>query len=348
MKIIMKLRISIISFLVISLMVGLTGCVMRTPQPTIPLRNDFGGVNSASSKTANGLSLNLSLDAKTYYLGQKVQISLDEKNTQSKTNSIPAAENWPLNGLIITLSLCQSEDYPFGIAVYQGDLSSSELSNAVPVHLYNMNGLFSCVTPFVHPTSYSFKPGSDIADLTPKNGDITVSSYIKDRQISAEVGLKGYWTDGDSSRFRYFEPGIYTMAGGDEWGNVVVIHFTVLNAVSSAIITTPQNSPVEVLLISARSDSEPKDDPTIEINLKNVSPDPIVSLNAVLIEFAPVDYNFGFSVTTGSPLLPGRNVIAIGDLPQGQFGEGVVYSLKISGTFRNGKTFSFMWYPPDK
>jgi hypothetical protein len=321
---------------------------MVAPQHAIPTWNDFGGVNSASSKTENGLSLNLSLDVKTYYLGQKVHISVDEKNTQSKTNNIPVAENWPLNGLIITLSLCQSEDYPFGIAAYRGDLSSSDLSNAVPLHLYNMNGLFGCSTPFVHPISYSFKPGSDIADLTPKNGDIAISSYIKDRQISADVSLKGYWTDSDSSRFRSFEPGIYTVVVGDEWGNVVVIHFTVLNAVSPAIITTPQNSPVEVLSISARSNSEPKDDPTIEINLKNVSTDPIVSLNTVLIEFAPTDYNFGFSITTGSPLLPGRNVIAIGDLPQGQFGEGVVYSLKISGTFRNGKTFSFMWYPPDK
>jgi len=344
----MKLRISNITVLFISLIVGLAGCGFRSHQTTIPVWNDFGGVNSASSESGNGLSLNLSLDAKTYYLGQEVQISVDEKNTQSKINNIPAAENWPLKGLIITMSLCQSEDYPFGIAAYRGDLSSSDLSNAVPLHLYNMNGLFGCSTPFVHPTSYSFKPGSDVADLTPKNGDITVSSYLEDRHISAEVGLKGYWADGGSSRFGYFEPGIYIVAGGDEWGNVVVIHFTVLNAVSSAIITTPQNTPVEVLSVSARSDSEPKDDPTIEINLKNVSPDPIVSLNAVLIEFALTDYDFAFAVTAGNPLLPGRNVIAIGDLPQGQFGDGIAYSLKISGTFRNGKTFTFMWYSPDK
>jgi hypothetical protein len=26
---------------------------------------------------------------------------------------------------------------------------------------------------------------------------------------------------------QYFEPGVYTVVGGDEWGNMVVLHFTV-------------------------------------------------------------------------------------------------------------------------
>jgi len=138
----------------------------------------------------------------------------------------------------------------------------------------------------------------------------------KTGRLVADVSLKGYWTDSDSSRFRSFEPGIYTVVVGDEWGNVVVIHFTVLKCRFTCHNYHTTNSPVECLSISSRSNSEAKGRSTIEINLKNVSTDPIVSLNTVLIEFAPTDYNFGFSITTGSPLLPGRKCNAIGDLPR--------------------------------
>jgi len=35
----------------------------------------------------------------------------------------------------------------------------------------------------------------------------------------------GYWTD--SSEFKTFEPGVYTVAAADEWGALAIVHFTV-------------------------------------------------------------------------------------------------------------------------
>jgi hypothetical protein len=54
--------------------------------------------------------------------------------------------------------------------------------------------------------------------------------------MTYEVTAGGYWTDnypldytGVNATFSNFQPGIYTVAGGDEWGQLVVLHFIVFN-----------------------------------------------------------------------------------------------------------------------
>jgi hypothetical protein len=190
---------------------------------------------------------------------------------------------------------------------------------------------------------------SDIADIIPGKNipSADAGSNATNQQISAEITLKGYWTNSSVPNFTYFDPGVYTVVGGDEWGNLVFVHFTISNAVAT---TTPavnsENAPVKVISISNPHLNPPTDSPTVELNLENVSTEPIVSLSAVLIEFAPQDYNFSLNVTPANPLLPGTNVIGFSDLFQGAFGDGIAYSLKISGTYQNGKTFTFAWEPP--
>ena len=68
----MMVRVIAIVF-VISLFV-LTSCSSGTPLTKTT------GVNSASSKSANGLNLSLSLDSSLYQSGQEVTIFIDEKN----------------------------------------------------------------------------------------------------------------------------------------------------------------------------------------------------------------------------------------------------------------------------
>jgi hypothetical protein len=124
------------------------------------------------------------------------------------------------------------------------------------------------------------------------------------------------------------------------------VHFTVSDSVTTDTANVnPANAPVKVIAINTNDVNWSTDYPTVELTLENVSAEPIVSLSAVLIEFAPQDYSFGLNVTPENPLLPGTNVIGFSDLFQGAFGDGIAYSLKISGTYRNGQTFSFAWEP---
>jgi hypothetical protein len=43
-----------------------------------------------------------------------------------------------------------------------------------------------------------------------------------------EPAPTGYWASNNvGATFTNFEPGVYTVIAGDEWGALVVVHFTV-------------------------------------------------------------------------------------------------------------------------
>jgi uncharacterized protein YceK len=351
----MKKLIRVLVVALFLLIMLASGCVkIITTQNTIQtepttLYNTIG-INSTSAKAANGLSLSVSTDQTDYAPGQEVQIVTDEKNTLAKTNNVPIADNWPVNELVqMYFGPCVSRDIPYGIAVYQGDYTSSNYSTATPLNLYNPTSIFLCqpqTTPV--PTSFLFEPLSDIADIIAGNakpgGDTGV--ITSQQQISGQMTLKGYWTGDSVPKFTYFNPGVYTVLGGDEWGNLALVHFTVSDSVTTDTTNVnPENASVKVIAINTNDVNGTTDYPTVELTLENVSTEPFVSLSAVLIEFAPQDYSFDLNVTPENPLLPGTNVIGFADLLQGAFGDGIAYSLKISGTYQNGQTFSFIWEP---
>jgi hypothetical protein len=98
-----------------------TRATLPTSTPT-----DFNNVNSVSSQPANGLSLSLSLDAKTYRPGQEISIVLDEKNTLSVPNNVLASDNWSYANLEI--GPCDNGPggfgYPYGITLVQDRFSA--------------------------------------------------------------------------------------------------------------------------------------------------------------------------------------------------------------------------------
>jgi len=348
----MRFKIGIITGVVL---VGVlaAGCskiivTQNTTQTEPPTLYNTIGINSASTKAPNGLSFSVSTDQPAYPPGQEIEVVADEKNTLAKTNNIYVADNWAASGLIrMYLGPWANPDVPYGIEVYPGYYTSTNYSTATPLNLYNPNLLYGAIPVFA-PTSYLFEPLSDFADVIPGKNipSDDASSNIPNQQISAEITLKGYWTDASYPKFTYLDPGIYTVVGADEWGNLAFVHFTVSDSVTTNTTSVnPENAPVKVLSVLNAQLNPPSDPPTVELNLENVSTEPIVSLSAVLIEFAPQDYDFTLNVTPAKPLLPGTNVIGFSDLFQGAFGDGTAYSLKISGTYQNEQTFSFIWEP---
>jgi hypothetical protein len=67
----------------------------NTTQTSSSTTTDISGLNSASTESANGLSLSLSTDRTTYQPGQEIAIIVDEKNTLSTMNNVPATDNLP-------------------------------------------------------------------------------------------------------------------------------------------------------------------------------------------------------------------------------------------------------------
>ena len=117
---------------------------------------------------------------------------------------------------------------------------------------------------------------------------------------------------------------------------------------SPKIAATQNQQPIEVVSVLERPQDPNPGGGIVEITLKNVGVEPVLSLTAILTIRGP--FNYYFDVTPTNPLLPGKSVSSqlrlIG--PNDGFGDGIPYSLAINGTLHNGSTFAYTWESPNK
>jgi len=202
---------------------ALTGCSSFAHSSTQTISTDISDVNSATLKLASGLSLSLSLDSTTYQPGQQVDIIVDEKNTLSQTNKINASEKWPVSGLGV--GPCGTLNYPFGVAIFQGDYTVANVSSATPLQIYEP-GIYHCPMILTGISSYVFQPLSDTAAIfqVPESD----AAFTLEMKTEFEPAPTGYWaSNAPNATLTNFEPGVYTVVAGDEWGALVVLHFKV-------------------------------------------------------------------------------------------------------------------------
>ena len=103
---------------------------------------------------------------------------------------------------------------------------------------------------------------------------------------------------------------------------------------------TPQNQQ-PIVIISVLGPLQPINPggPNVEITLKNISPEPIVTLIVTLELNRP--FNFAFDISLPVPLLPDNTISAKQTLIGGGFSDNLSYPLTISGTLRNGVAFGY-------
>ena len=190
-----------------------------TTTTTFSTPTTYTTTNSASVNSINGLSLSLSLDSTTYQSGQEVSISVDEKNTLSTTNNVTATDNLPSE--FMSGFTNDPSPLPFGLAVLPGNYDASNFSTVTPLIIYDPMEVYIGF-PVAPPTSYSFQSLSDTAILN--GGDYKLVSGMK---MQYEIGVQQYWPNSDGADFTHFQTGVYTVVAGDEWGALVVVHFTV-------------------------------------------------------------------------------------------------------------------------
>jgi len=97
--------------------------------------------------------------------------------------------------------------------------------------------------------------------------------------------------------------------------------------------------PVEIISVTGPLQPINPGGPTVEITLKNVAVEPVVSLSASLELSRP--FNFDFDVTSSNPLLPDKSISSRLTLIGVGFSDNVSYPLKINGTLQSGATFTY-------
>ncbi len=83
--------------------------------------------------------------------------------------------------------------------------------------------------------------------------------------------------------------------------------------------------------------------PEVEITLKNVSNEAIISLNLALEESDSRRFTYDFIVSPSSPLGSGKSAKSSRRLIGGGWGDHIPYVLAIFGMLRNGAAFDFTW-----
>ena len=173
--------------------------------------------------SGGGLKLSVSLSQTTIQPGQEMSIVIDEQNTLSVANNVSSSTNWPLNGYVSSLDPCEDQ-YPFGVAIFQGYYSSANVSTATPLALYSSSSsvIFCPLMLFI--SSYGFQPLSDIAAiLTPCDPK---PCYEYTAEMKVELNVTGYWS-GSPATLTNFTLGVYTVVARDEWDASEVLHFVV-------------------------------------------------------------------------------------------------------------------------
>ena len=162
----------------------------------------------------DALSLEASLNKSAVLPGQTITVTVSEQNKLPRTNELPWVANWRIQNLSMGPCIFLTR-YPFGIALYQGGYTAENVSTAKSIAIYSPSLFYFC--PLLLPAN-SFRLGP--------------LQSVKD-----SVELKGYWTQGltyqpngrvSEGILHPFVPGRYTLAAGDQWGHLVLRHFTIL------------------------------------------------------------------------------------------------------------------------
>jgi len=327
-------------------------CVIAIPacqsvKPTVttvtPLTQTTSVAKTTQTTSVDGLSLSLSLDSTTYQPGQSVTITIGETNTLPSTNSVPASDKWPLSALGV--GPCGSINYPFGIAIFQGNYTSSDILSATPLKLYNPTAMYNCPAMLSGISTYAFQPSSGTAAIFQNSG----TSPVLTENMDSEVQSIGYWVASPTETLANFALGVYTVVGGDEWGALVVAHFTVsgtsvttTTTIGTNATTTQNQQPIKVVSVLGPLKPFNPGGPMVEITLKNTNVEPVVSLTAIFTNLGPRDFAFEFAVSNSNPLLSGISISDSLTLIDAGFDTNVSYPLTIEGTLQNGVTFNYV------
>jgi archaellin len=202
-------------------------------------------VSSTSTSAENGLRLSLSAGPSETTSGGAIVVGVSDFNTLDSVNAPPIVGAPAIGSATLSLGPCSQ--LPLGFAIYEGDYEMNNISGASSLNLYQP-GFYSCPAEFAV-AYFSFSPLSGNVTLySPQpsgSGSSTVPTAMWTAPDAFNQSFTGYWTGGtgvlQSGTFHAFPLGVYTLVGGDDYGQLTLVHF-VLTAQTTVTSTTGQSS----------------------------------------------------------------------------------------------------------
>lgn len=221
--------------------VTLTSQSSTSASPTASPSSSSGtSLDSASASTSNssqGLQFRLQVKPDG---GPNFTVTAEEFNLLSSVNNVTEANQWKYGAsLLDPFNNCAPGDSPVGFAIFRGYYGMNNYTSGKALPLYNTTIMFSCTVNYF-PDVYLFSPKSDNVSVYNDH------QFEVNTTASITLSTSGYWTGGadtpSPATFNAFA-GSYTVLGADEWGNVLLLHFSVTT--SSSTSTGNSTAPAE-------------------------------------------------------------------------------------------------------
>jgi hypothetical protein len=234
-----------ISFAVIILIVvggvAVTSTVQRGTRPGA----ETSSTPTAAVSSVNGLRLTVSSNATELTVGQSLNVSLSIVNTLTKVNTVKPSDDWLMHGVPVALWPACYFGLPAQVAVLQGNYSAQSIQAATNV-AFN----YICMEA-VKVDHVIFQPNSDQVSLTGLYSVSGANQSLGPFHMSLSFTTGGYWNLQNLSAelnipilgeqypprqpaYIPFSPGEYTVAVADEWGQIVLLHFSVSQSGTAA------------------------------------------------------------------------------------------------------------------
>jgi hypothetical protein len=210
---------------------SLLALIASMSNSTQPSNSTQTNGSTASSTTITGLKMTMILNSTRIISGQAVSVSLSETNTLSQFNNITGATDWSYNGF--QEQLCSPgigfQNLPFSIAIVPGYYTEANVSGTTSLPLYWSKCwvLPACVSLGGPPNRYDFYPLSSTALVHNGTGFASANESVSTTISfvgSYDQACLGIQVQGPPPSF---PTGTYTVIGGDEWGQLVLLYFTV-------------------------------------------------------------------------------------------------------------------------
>jgi hypothetical protein len=206
---------------------------------------------SSSYEYDKSLGLNLSISVEPLQEAQGVFVSIDASITNP--SSFPILLQATSNPMKVSPGPCSQ--LPMGIGILQGNYGLGNFSQSNPMTIFYPGIIFCPDFSNIDKFSFASRNGN-VTAFSPQqigNSNMVASQPMWTQAAEISTHAWGYWTvsSGGCSpgsncpypgRFRSFAPGAYTVLAEDEWGQAVLKHFEVTDALAFPSCSSVQSS----------------------------------------------------------------------------------------------------------
>jgi len=239
----------IVLFVLVALYLGTTVSSSSGGAVTTTVTSALGTTTVQTFNYKLGLNFSLTVNSTTVQSNEAINVALNVTNVKSVQNQLNASDSWAISGLSTPCDFGYYDvSVPIGIGFFSGDYGLNNISTATPISVWGAatecpvdfaGNATSALGPWLKITSYSLLPDTD-------NG--TESGYYRSYQTrnvtlgtfpAALIFQTNVYATNSTSDYRYnsllsSSAANYTIAAGDEWGQIVLLHFVVISSTIQA------------------------------------------------------------------------------------------------------------------